>query len=96
MFRPGAPTVSGRREAFATGCQTVGWSKRLNNPLMDTGGLPAFASITSEHVEPAVRQTLESQRQRLAGLEKSPSPTFQCVEELESIQAIDKGVHREP
>ena len=63
----------------------------MNNPLMDTGGLPAFASIAPEHVESAVRQTLESQRQRLLRLEKSPSPGFQCIEELESIQDT---VHR--
>ena len=58
---------------------------------MDTGGLPAFASIAPEHVKPAVRQTLESQRQRLMRLEKSPSPGFHCIEKLESIQDT---VHR--
>ena len=63
----------------------------MENPLLDTQGLPAFASISPEHVEPAVRQTLQRQRRRLKRLETVASPDFRCVEELERIQ---DSVHR--
>ena len=58
---------------------------------METQELPAFSSIAPQHVEPAVRWTLQQQRQRLQHLEKTPSPSFQCIEELENIQDT---VHR--
>ena len=42
-----------------------------NNPLLDTlnnGGLPAFADIRAEHIEPAVRQVLDDNRRALQDL----------------------------
>ena len=55
------------------------------NPLMDSRGLPAFASILPAHVEPAVRQTLAQQRRRLGQVQSAAAPTFECIEELERV-----------
>ena len=63
----------------------------MENPLLDAQGLPAFADISPEHVEPAVRQTLRRQRRRLKRLQTVASPDFRRVEELERIQ---DDVHR--
>jgi oligopeptidase A len=40
----------------------------MNNPLLHDAPLPAFASIRAEHVETAIRQVLEDNRQRLQAL----------------------------
>jgi oligopeptidase A len=39
-----------------------------HNPLLDPTPLPAFASIRSEHIEPAVRQVLDANRRELQEL----------------------------
>jgi oligopeptidase A len=49
------------------------------NPLLDLSGLPRFAEIRSEHVEPAIRQVLEEQRAAIARIESLAQPTFATV-----------------
>ena len=34
----------------------------MNNPLLDTRGLPRFASIRADHIEPAIDQRLAEHR----------------------------------
>ena len=63
----------------------------MKNPLLDNEGLPAFNSIRPEHVEAAVRHTLEQQRSRLKRAENVTVPTFESAEELELIQ---DAIHR--
>ena len=63
----------------------------MKNPLIGTQGLPAFEAIRPDHVEPAVRRTLEQLRQRLSRAAKTETPSFECAEELERIQ---DAVHR--
>ncbi|MFQ5635213.1 MAG: M3 family metallopeptidase [Gammaproteobacteria bacterium] len=38
------------------------------NPLLETGELPGFSSIRPEHVEPAIRETLDNNRRELEAL----------------------------
>lgn len=40
--------------------------KRMNNPLLETSGLPNFSAIRAEQVEPALEQVLNENRQWLA------------------------------
>ena len=63
----------------------------MKNPLLRNDGLPAFHSIRSEHIETAVRHTLEQQRSELRRAEDVTKPTFECAEELELIQ---DAIHR--
>ena len=63
----------------------------MKNPLLRNDGLPAFNSIRSEHIETAVRHTLEQQRSELRRAEGVTKPTFECAEELELIQ---NAIHR--
>jgi oligopeptidase A len=57
------------------------------NPLLQDSTLPAFASIRPEHVEEAVRTTLDANRERIRGIEACPTPTFAAVvEPLEELQ----------
>jgi oligopeptidase A len=58
----------------------------MENPLLRTESLPAFAAIRPEHVEPAMRELLASGRARVALLESSPEPSFATlVEPLEEL-----------
>ncbi|MEE8237360.1 MAG: M3 family metallopeptidase [Gammaproteobacteria bacterium] len=63
----------------------------LNNPLTHTEGLPAFSTIRSEHVQPAVVQVLKEQRQQLKVLEREGTPSFDWALKLE---LINDAVHR--
>ncbi len=56
------------------------------NPLLDSGPLPAFDRIRPEHVETGIRQLLEENRARVRELELAPAPSFQTlVEPLEEL-----------
>jgi oligopeptidase A len=56
------------------------------NPLLDTGPLPAFDRIRPEHVETGIRQLLEENRARVRELEVTPAPSFRTlVEPLEEL-----------
>ena len=50
-----------------------------DNPLLDTSGLPRFADIRNEHVEPAIRELLTEQRAAIERIEALPNPTFETV-----------------
>ena len=49
------------------------------NPLLTHTTLPAFADIRPEHVEPALRALLDSQRAQLAAIAALAHPTFASV-----------------
>jgi oligopeptidase A len=49
------------------------------NPLLDTSGLPRFADIRNEHVEPAIRELLTEQRSAVKRIESLPNPSFETV-----------------
>lgn len=58
-----------------------------DNPLLAGDPLPAFADISPEHVEPALRAVLEDNRAGIARLEALAHPTFATlVEPLEEMQ----------
>ena len=61
------------------------------NPLLKPGALPAFSAIKPEHVEPAVRELLATQRAALAAAERVPQPDLAWLRDLERISTeIDR------
>lgn len=56
-----------------------------DNPLLDSTGLPPFAAIRPEHVETAVRRTLEAQRSALARAESAAAPGLAWLAGLERL-----------
>jgi oligopeptidase A len=59
----------------------------MHNPLLVADGLPAFADIRPEHVEPAMQAVLKEGRELLAKLTQLPSRSFaQLVVPLEELQ----------
>ena len=62
-----------------------------DNPLLAAGGLPRFAAIRPEHVEPAVEQLLRTQRDALDGLRGVEEPT---TDWLKAFEKIHESVHR--
>ena len=48
----------------------------MTNPLLAPEGLPDFAAIRAEHVEPAVTAIVERHRATLAALVSQPEPSF--------------------
>jgi oligopeptidase A len=60
-----------------------------SNPLLDTSGLPRFADIRVEHVEPAIRGLLAEQRDKVAQLEQLTAPTFASV-----VMPLEEMRHR--
>jgi oligopeptidase A len=48
----------------------------MNNVLLNFDGLPPFAHIRAEHVEPAIRQLLEDMRAELARILTQPTPSW--------------------
>jgi len=55
------------------------------NPLLNPHELPAFSAIRPEHVEPAVRELLATQRQALARAEGVAAPDVDWLRDLERI-----------
>ncbi|MEE9575615.1 MAG: oligopeptidase A, partial [Gammaproteobacteria bacterium] len=60
----------------------------MNNPLLQTDGLPLFASITPANVEPAIDQVLQDNREKIKALlvnneHLSWENTLQPMEELD-------------
>jgi oligopeptidase A len=53
----------------------------MDNPLLAPEGLPDYASIRPEHVEPAVRAAIDLHRERLAALLAQPNPGFATLVE---------------
>lgn len=66
-----------------------------NNPLLQATGLPAFAHIRPEHVEPAVLETIESSRAELEQLIETASqsaPDFEAL--ILPLEALGDRLHR--
>lgn len=61
------------------------------NPLLAAGGLPRFAAIMPEHVEPAVKSLLRTQREALDELREVEEPT---TDWLKAFEKIHESVHR--
>jgi oligopeptidase A len=58
----------------------------MGNPLLAREGLPPFAQVRPEHVEPAVRELLAANRARLGELAGLTKPTFATlIEPLEEL-----------
>ncbi|HTT03545.1 MAG TPA: M3 family metallopeptidase [Steroidobacteraceae bacterium] len=59
----------------------------MDNPLLRPEPLPPFDAIRPEHIEPAIRTLLTSNRERIAALAALDEPTFATlVEPLEDLQ----------
>ena len=66
-----------------------------NNPLLQETGLPAFAHILAEHVEPAVLETIEASQAELEKLIEAASqsdPDFEAV--VLPLEALGDRLHR--
>ena len=51
----------------------------MDNPLLARDGLPDFAAIRAEHVEPAVRDIVARHRATLEALVSQPAPSFDSL-----------------
>ena len=60
----------------------------MKNPLLQIDGLPAFSQIKPEHIEPAIDQTLEENRQRIKEiLSDKNSPSWETtIEPLDDLE----------
>ena len=59
----------------------------MENPLLADSELPKFGAITPAHVEPALRELLDAQREQIAALTLVSEPSFaSVVEPLEAMQ----------
>ncbi|HEY8427971.1 MAG TPA: hypothetical protein VIL20_06330, partial [Sandaracinaceae bacterium] len=56
-----------------------------DNPLLAPDGLPRFDLIRPEHIEPAVRRTLEAQRAAVAEAERVDRPDVAWLARVERI-----------
>jgi oligopeptidase A len=61
----------------------------MNNPLLQTRPLPAFAAIRAEHVEPAVRQVLDDNRRELQALLDSGASGWDGI-----VAPVERMQHR--
>ncbi|MEP7243068.1 MAG: M3 family metallopeptidase [Gammaproteobacteria bacterium] len=64
----------------------------MENPLLASESLPAFASIRPEHVEPAVRAVLAASRARIDELVAVGKPTFAAV--VEPLEELHHRISR--
>ena len=60
----------------------------MSNPLLSFSGLPRFARITAQHVEPAINYLLEDNRKQICALlEEVPEPDwFNFIEPMEELE----------
>jgi oligopeptidase A len=66
-----------------------------DNPLLQATGLPAFAHIQAEHIEPAVLETIAASRAELEGLIETASrsePDFEAL--ILPLEALGERLHR--
>jgi oligopeptidase A len=61
----------------------------MDNPLLAQEALPAFKSIRPEHVEPAMREVLSANRERIGELATVSEPTFATI-----IEPLEELHHR--
>lgn len=57
----------------------------VENPLLARSELPVYGAIEAQHVEPAVRQTLEDLRQTLRRLQSADEPTVDWLLDMERV-----------
>jgi oligopeptidase A len=65
----------------------------MDNPLLNTWGLPAFAHIDASHVEPALDAVLEDNRAAIRALVDSPGPATWATR-LAPLEAIADRLHK--
>jgi len=67
----------------------------LNNPLLTQQGLPPFSAIRPEHVQPAVKATLEANRRELSALLErvagQETPVFDQT--IATVEALGERLH---
>ncbi len=61
----------------------------MDNPLLRTGALPAFAAIRAGHVEPAIRQVLDDNHRRLQALLDSGASGWDGI-----VAPVERMQHR--
>jgi len=64
----------------------------MQNPLLAETTLPAFESIRPEHVEPAIRELLALNRERIEALAALSDPTFATL--VEPLEELDHRLSR--
>src|SRR5690606_12150318 len=79
---PRRTTRTRRRGRFA---MTASADPITDNPLLAETGLPRFDRIRPEHVEPALRSTLDAQRAAIAEAERVERPDIEWLARLERI-----------
>jgi oligopeptidase A len=65
----------------------------MSNPLLENHGLPPFSRIRPEHVEPAIRQLIERNRQAIEEL-LAASDRYTWDNLLRPIEALEDGLSR--
>src|SRR5690606_11861930 len=83
--RPEGPSPRQGRDDVAARPLTASADPSSDNPLLADTGLPRFDRIRPEHVEPAVRRTLEAQRAAIAEAERVERPGIDWLARLERI-----------
>ena len=59
----------------------------MKNPLLETSGLPAFSQIKPEHIEPAIDQILEENRQGIKEILASKNASWETIiEPLDDLE----------
>jgi oligopeptidase A len=64
----------------------------MNNPLLNFDGLPDFAAIAPEHVEPAIDTLIAHARAAIASIEKTESVSWATV--VEPLQDVNERLSR--
>src|SRR3972149_8284913 len=68
-------------------------AKNMDNPLLDTGRLPALSRIKPEHIEPAIDFLLQDNRRRIYQLLKENAvPTWDNT--LQALEELDDRLNR--
>ncbi|HEX6930441.1 MAG TPA: M3 family metallopeptidase, partial [Gammaproteobacteria bacterium] len=65
----------------------------MRNPLLEADGLPDFAAILPEHVEPAIDSLLAENRSAIASLLQQPHP-FTWSNLVEPLEALEERLSR--
>jgi len=66
----------------------------MDNPLLNTDGLPSFQLIKSKHIEPAIDYLLQENRQRIAALLKENDGNYNWDNTLQILEELDDRLNR--
>ena len=66
----------------------------MDNPLLNTNGLPAFHSIKPEHIEPAIDYVLKENRQSIARLLKDNAGNYSWENTFQMLEELDDRLNR--